>query len=109
MVDGAIVELDTGRTAIGQITPERFYQEALDYSETDKKSIEKNREYRHSTQKFNFYRTRAFSATRSFCRLKGYRMPSSRWLDRLDAVEPSQVVKNELKRQRIAYLKKRKR
>ena len=108
MVDGAIVELDTGRTAIEQITPERFYQEALGFWETDKFCIRENAKLRNPTQKFNYFRRRAFLSTQSFCELKGYRMPPTWKLNKLDSVEPSQVVKNEIKRQQIAYFKKRK-
>ena len=108
MVDGAIVELDTGRTAIEQITPERFYQEALGFWETDKFCIRENAKLRNSTPTFNYFRRRAFLSTQSFCRLKGYRMPPTWKLNKLDSVEPSQVVKGELKRQQIAFFKKRK-
>lgn len=108
MVDGAIVELDTGRTAIEQITPERFYQEALGFWETDKFRIRENAKLRNPTPTFNYFRRRAFLSTQSFCRLKGYRMPPTWTLNKLDSVEPSQVVKAEIKRQQIAYFKKRK-
>lgn len=108
MVDGAIVELDTGRTVIGQVTPERFYQEALGFWETDKSCIKENARPRNPNQTFNYFRRRAFKSTKTFCRLKGYQMPPPWKLNKLDSVEPSHVVKGELKRQQIAYFKQRK-
>ena len=108
MVDGAIVELDTGRTVIGQVTPERFYQEALGFWETDKHCIKVNARLRNPNQTFNYFRRRAFVSTKTFCRLKGYQMPPPWKLNKLDSVEPSHVVKGELKRQQIAYFKQRK-
>tara|TARA_B100000886_G_C20057708_1_gene340449 strand:+ start:164 stop:496 length:333 start_codon:yes stop_codon:yes gene_type:complete len=108
MVDGAIIELDSGRTVIDQITPERFYQEALGFWETDKFCIRENAKLRNPAQTFNYFRRRAFLSTQSFCRLKGYGMPPTWKLNKLDSVEPSQVVKREIKRQQTAHFKKRK-
>ena len=107
MVDGSIIELDSGEEVITGMSPERFYQQALRYFENDPKCIEKN--FANATEDYNYFRTRAYKSTKTFCQDKGYQMPANQALNALYSVETSEVVRGQIKRQQIRHWKGRNR
>ena len=109
MVDGSIIELDSGEEVISAKSPERFFQEALWVFENDPKCIEENRERGHTRDDHNYFRTRAFMSTKTFCEDKGYQMPANQTLNALYSVETSEVVRGQIKCQQIRYAKGRNR
>ena len=106
-VDGSIIELDSGEEVISGISPERFYQQALRQFENDPKCIEKN--FANATDDYNYFRTRAYLSTQTFCKDKEYQMPDKRTLNALYSVETSEVVRGQIKHQQIRWAKSRRR